>query len=480
MLPDPLRHTISHLSKTVQSVIDLVISFFSEQLAQKDARIKELEDQIAKNSRNSSKPPSSDEFDKPKSLRKKSGKKAGGQKGHKGTTLKMVEHPDEVCLHPVNTCEQCQADLSQQAAASLIRRQVYDIPPLSIVVTEHQAELKRCSCGHCTQAAFPTAAQYSVQYGPQIKGLIAYLQDYQLLPSGRTVELLEDLFNHKLSAGTLYNTRKNAFERLESFEQRLKQLLVACAVAGFDETGFRVAAQRLWLHNCSTDKYTLYAVHAKRGREAMNAIGILPDFKGIAARDGWESYYHYNCTHSLCNAHILRDLVGIKERFEQTWADDLASLLCKVKAVKEKAIQQNKITLSKSTIRRYRKKYNAIIEVGFAANPFEPPKKPKRGRVARPKPLNLLIRLKKNADDVLRFFTDFRAPFDNNLSERDLRMMKVKQKISGGFRSFKGATYFARIRSFISTARKQKVNAFQALTDLFALNTIALKLTQKH
>lgn len=487
MLPKEIKKGIKQLPTESQLLFELVTTFFEQKFEEQDRviksqafRIKELEDQISKNSRNSSKPPSSDGFKKPgpKSLREKSGKKPGGQKGHKGTTLKMVSNPDITERHEVNQCGNCKKDLSDQSPDSIDRRQVYELPPLKITVTEHKAEVKGCPCcGHLNKADFPTGVDRYVQYGPGVKGLITYLQGYQLLPCERTSELFSDLFNHKLSTGTLINTCNKAFTKLADFEERLKQLLVECAVAGFDETGFRVMGNRTWLHSCSTEKFAYYAVHQSRGREAMNHAGILPNFKGVAIHDFYSSYFGYDCKHGLCNAHVLRELIFIKERFGQSWAEDMVNLLLKMKQAKEKAISKGKSALSNVTIKNYRKQYDQIIEKGIQLNPFKPPKEKKRGRKAKPKPLNLVIRLRDHAEDYLRFFTDFKVPFDNNFSERDLRMMKVKQKISGCFRSLKGAISFARIRSYIVTARKQNLNAFNALVNLFESNFIPYFLT---
>lgn len=477
MLPKELQILIDSLPPETQVVVKAIVSFFEKENAVLKARIKELEDQLAKDSSNSSKPPSTDPpKKKPKSLRGTTDRKPGGQKGHKGTTLKLIDNPDDTIPCKVNTCACCNKDLSKQVAAWIERHQVSDIPKLELKVIEYQSEVKPCDCGHINMA-FPAFASHYVQYGPNLKGMATYLQNYQLIPYQRTKELFKDFFGIQLSQGTLYNIGKTAYEKLESFKDRLKELLTYCLVVGFDETGFRVLATRIWLHSYSTDKYAYYEVHAKRGQEAMDDIGILPDFKGIAVHDFWKSYYTYCCEHALCNAHILRDLIFIKERFEQPWAEELIRLLLKMKAAKEKAIEQGKSCFSRPTLQKYRDQYQQIIQKGFDLNPFKPPEKKSKGRYAKPPPRNLLNRLNDYKEDVLRFFTDFKVPFDNNFSERDIRMMKVKQKISGGFRSLKGAKYFARIRSYIMTARKQNVNPLQALTNLFVDNTIGYHLT---
>jgi transposase len=460
-------------------VVRPILLFYEEKIEKLEAKIKELEDQISRNSKNSSKPPSTDEFDKPspKSRRKKSGLKAGGQKGSKGNNLKMVENPDRYVPHRVTECACCKKSLRHQKADEVERRQVYDIPPLELLITEHQAEIKRCSCGYINRAEYPSGVDHYVQYGPNIKSLLVYMQDYQLLPYERTKEFVEDIFGHQLSTGSLYNFREYAFEQLSTFEERLKALLTAAVVAGFDETGIRIMAKRFWLHSCSTTHHAYFEAHTGRGQQAMDAMDILPGFAGVAIHDFWKSYYRYDCTHSLCNAHLLRDLTFIKERFEQQWAQDCIDLLLKMKAAKERAIAQGKSALSHPTLSRYRRLYDEIVQKGLKANPFKPPPKKKKGRIKRTKPRNLIERLRDYADDILRFFYDFKVPFDNNFSERDIRMMKVKQKISGCFRSWNGAKFFTRTRSYILTARKQNVNVFKALNSLFMDNAIAFQLT---
>ncbi len=491
MLPKRLQKIVALLSFSIQELIAEISSYFEQQLAQKDAcirekeaRIQELEDQLCKNSQNSSKPPSTDspykDKPEPKNLRKKTKRQVGGQKGHKGRNLKMVENPNHKKEHKVTTCESCGEDLSGCKVQKICRRQVYDIPPLNVEVTEHRAEVKKCSCGHETRGTFPPGVNHYVQYGSKIRGFLVYLQNYQLLPYERSAELIADIFQHRLSTGTLNNTQKYAFEQLESFEEQLKALLTLATVAGFDETGFRVMAKCWWLHSCSTEDHAYYEVHQKRGNEAMDAIGILPNFEGIAIHDFWKSYLKYACTHGLCNAHLLRELKFIKERFKQDWAEDLATLLCKMKKARDRAVLKGKTTLSKQTLRKYQKRYDLIIQQGFKANPFTPPKEKKPGRVAKTKPLNLLERMRDFKNDIIRFLFDFQVPFDNNFSERDIRMMKLKQKISGCFRSKKGAQYFARIRSYIMTARKQGVNVFEALVDLFEHNSTYAKLVNNN
>lgn len=482
MLPEKLQNEIDKLPLETQALFLAVVSFFEKKVTILEARVKELEDQQSKNSRNSSKPPSTDEFDKPspKSLKPKTNKKAGGQKGHKGDTLKIKATPDKIVIHQVENCEHCNKNLSDKLVDDIRSRQVYDIPPLELKVTEHQQETKICTCGHVNIATFPSGVNHYVQYGPNIKSMLVYLQDYQMLPYKRTKELVKDFFGHDISTGTLSNIRESAFNKLAIFQEKLKTLLTYSSVVGFDETGFRVMAKRFWLHSCSTTNHAYYEVHEKRGQIAMNDIGILPDFKGTAIHDFWKSYYTYTCKHALCNAHILRELVFVNERYQQDWARKLITLLLKIKAAKKRAIVKGKSSFSNSTLYKYQKRYEAVIQEGLKLNPFKPPTKKTRGRHKKTPPRNLLERLRNYSEDALRFLFDFSVPFDNNFSERDLRMMKVKLKISGCFRSLNGADFFARIRSFIMTARKQNVNTFEALASLFMDNSIATTLITPH
>jgi transposase len=476
MLPSEIQDLIKTLPVESQAVVQAIALIYESKIVKLEARIKELEDQLSKNSQNSSKPPSSDGYQKPspKSLRKKSKRKVGGQKGHRGHNLKMTSTPDHTILHPVHNCMACQSDLSNHPLLKKQLRQVYDIPPLQMLVTEHQIEIKQCTCGCINTGQIPSHVSHHVQYGPNIKTLLTYLQDYQLLPYARSAQLVDDLFEHTISQGTLYNIRQTAYETLEAFEMDLEMFLCAAAVAGFDETGLRVVAKLHWLHSCSTDDCVHYHVHPKRGKEAMDDAAILPHFTGTAVHDFWKSYYAYDCQHALCNAHILRELVFIKERFEQDWAQELIDLLLKMKQTKQRAVNQGKSALARATLNKYRQQYDGIVTRGLTQNPLSnaPPVKKKRGRKPKSKPRNLLERLKCYADDILRFFYDFTVPFDNNFSERDLRMMKVKLKISGCFRSLNGAKYFARIRSYIGTARKQGINAFEAIRSLFTKQAI--------
>lgn len=436
-----------------------------------EKRVRHLEDQLAKTSRNSSQPPSSDGFKKPspKSLRKRGPRKSGGQPGHTGHTLKMAAKPDQTKVHRVAQCAWCGRSLAKQKPGSVEKRQVHDLPPSRLIVTEHQGEAKRCVCGHLNKAAFPEGVNAPVQYGDRVKAAAVYLKSYQHLPYERACELLDDLLGCPMSQGTLANVISQCNDRVEEPVAQIKELVAQAAVAHFDETGSRVEDRLWWLHAAATSNATYYDIHRKRGSEAFEAIGILPDFSGRAIHDFWKPYFRYACRHGLCNAHHLRELIFVHEQHQQDWADHLIDCLVDIKA----AVAQAKQTvdhLPEEQIQAFEERYQEILDEGYAQNPLPPRPanaKKKRGRRKKTKPRNLLERLDHHRTEALAFMYDFNVPFDNNLAERDLRMMKVQQKISGTFRTEHGAKAFCRIRSYISTARKNAVGAMDALTRLF-------------
>lgn len=447
-----------------EAVADLFERLVSELEHIKD-RVKTLEDQLAKDSHNSHKPPSSDgpqKRQRTKSLRQPTGKQAGGQVGHKGTTLEPVDKPDHTVVHKVERCRHCAYSLSDVVAIAYDKRQVFEIPPQQLEVTEHQAEMKACpKCHQKSVAVFPADVTHRTQYGPRFKAIAVYLLNQQLLPYERTAEVFGDIFSQPVSTGTLVNFNQSCFDSLASYEQSVKAKLIASEVGHFDETGMKINGQLHWLHCASTAGLTLYACHKKRGQEAMHALGILPDFQGTAVHDFWKAYLTYGCEHALCNTHNLRDLIFLDEQDNQQWAKEMIALLLKTKA----QVEQNIMRLNQRTLREIEQKYQAILRKGFLANPPPAvrPGRKKRGRKKKTKSRNLLERFEKYRKEILAFAYDFKVPFDNNQAERDLRMMKVQQKISGTFRSADGANIFCRIRGYISTSRKQGVNVLHAI-----------------
>lgn len=447
-----------------------------ERIEQLEARVEALEHQLGKNSRNSSKPPSGDGFGKrTRSLRQKSERRSGGQTDHPGTTLEWSEAVDWVVEHRVGQCQGCGASLEHEPVERIIARQVHDLPPLRLEVSEHQAQVQCCPvCGLENQAQFPPEVSHAVQYGSVLKGVMVYLMEGQLLPSGRTVELLDEVFGAQVSEGTLYNTRAQCFEAIEPIAGAIATDLQQATVAHFDETGMRVNGKLWWLHVACTDELTSYFVHPKRGQAAIDEMNILPQFEGKAVHDNWVSYGSYQgCTHSLCNAHHLRELTFIFERYGQPWAFQMILLLCTIKHQLDQAKAAGQTALAPDWVLEFEQRYQAVIEQGLAANPPPPPPPEKRrGRVKQSPPRNLLHRLSHQPAAVLGFMHDFTVPFDNNQAERDLRMMKLKQKISGGFRSIEGARMFCRIRGYLSTLRKQGIPVLDALVDLFMGNPV--------
>ncbi len=449
-----------------EAVVSL-IEYLQDEMDSLSSRLHALEVQNKTNSRNSSKPPSSDGMKKPpKQTRKPTGKKPGGQKGHTGTTLKMVETPDRIIEHEVDFCTHCGKDLSASPAIDTQRRQVFDIPPICVEVTEHRTETKRCSCcGELIEGQFPPEVTHPTQYGPRLKAISLYLKNYALLPYERTAELFEDLFGTPISVGTLTSINRRGGERVEEVGERIKEALRSESVAHFDETGMRVCGKLNWLHVASSEKLTSYQVHPKRGGKAMEVMGILPFFKGTAVHDGWKSYFAYGCAHSLCNAHHLRELTCIHEEYGQEWAGGMIDFLLEVKARRENSERQN---FSESELEEFEKRYRSLVRKGLDANPSpERQKEKRRGRVKKSKPRNLLERLQNHEKATLAFMYDFSVPFDNNRGERDIRMMKVQQKVSGTFRSEDGAQWFCALRSYISTARKHGYNVMSTLQDIF-------------
>jgi transposase len=441
-----------------EAIIDLIEKLF--------ARVEELERRLNKDSHNSSKPPSSDGLSRKERRvqERRSRKKRGGQNGHEGKQLKMSDTPDHREIHRVSKCHKCNCSLDNIQAKGCRKRQVFDIPPVSLEVTEHQAEYKECPhCGAFTEAQFPDGITRPAQYGSRVKGFITYLSQYQLIPYERVTELLEDLFGVRISTGTIYNTNRQAYEAGAATEEAIRNLLKKQPILHADETGVFIGGLLHWLHVLSDERLTYYGLHTKRGKEAIEDVGIIPEYRVYLMHDFWSSYLSYECAHVFCNAHILRELTGIHEDFGQNWPLEMIDLLVRAK----KQVEARTVHLKKSTIRKFEDEYDLILSKGFQCNPLGSGGPPRRGRKKKSKPRNLLERLRDHKEGVIGFVKDFSIPFDNNQAERDLRMVKVQQKISGCFRSIEGGMFFARIRGYISTVKKHNENVLSALQALF-------------
>jgi transposase len=436
----------------------------ADEMAAMQARLAELERRLGLNSSNSGKPPSSDGLKKPvrvSSLRQSSGKKPGGQKGHPGETLCRTETPDVIIDHYPFACAGCGAPLADAMATGHAARQVFDLPePQPLVVTEHRAHDCRCAaCGAQTRAAFPDRVTAPVQYGKRIGAFVLYLLHYQLLPEKRLAMLMTDLFGVRMATATIARISQDCAERCQGFVHVVRNQLAAAPVKHMDETSFRIGGKTQWLHVASTMLLTFYRVSAKRG-------SMLADVTGIVVHDHWHPYYTLkNVLHALCNAHHLRELKALAEIEKEDWARRMQRLLRRAcHAVNLARVQE--MSLRPELIALIERCYDAIVADGPAFHAGQPAlaKARPRGRPPRRVGHNLLLRLSTRKPNVLRFLTDPGVPFTNNLAERDGRMMKLRQKISGGFRSDQGAADFAVIRSLLSTARKQGWARLHTLT----------------
>jgi transposase len=455
--------------------LEALVAQQREQIEQLGVYIRELEARLAKDSHNSSKPPSSDGLKrKTKSLRAKSGKKAGGQLGHRGETLHLVALPDEVVEHRLTHCPHCQTPLADAEVVLRERRQVQELPlSVRLVVREHQALHVRCpTCAHVSIGAFPADASSRAQYGARVRALAVYLVEQQHLPLGRVQQLLRDLLGLRLGRGTLVTWIQQAARILQPVEACIKGALAQAQVLHHDETGVRRGGKLAWAHVTSTSRLTHYAIHPKRGHEALEAIGILPTYQGVSVHDGWGSYAIYTaCRHALCNVHHLRELTFLEEQYQQAWAADMKTLLREMKVATDHARSGGQLGLSPTRRAEFIARYQALLECGLAANPppADPPRRVgQRGRLAQSPARNLLERLLLRQDQVLAFLDDLVIPFDNNQAERDLRGLKIQQKVSGCFRSDWGADAYATIRGYLATLRKQGQSLLAALNALFA------------
>lgn len=448
--------------------LEALVAQQAQRIAELEALVAELRARLDQNSSNSSKPPSTDGYakqpvNKDRSLRRRSGRKPGGQPGHQGHHLERREDPDRAVLHPVERCECCGRDLSEAPIVESQSRQVFDLPDMpSLECVEHWIHKRRCECGHLTSSRFPKEATAPACYGPRIRALGIYLVSYQHLPYERAADILTDWAGAPISVATLQAFIAQGADGLKEFLEEIRSQLTTAEVAHFDETGGRIDGRLGWIHSASTETLTLLTAHRKRGIEAMQDAGVLPAFRGVAVHDGWAPYRNFTeAKHALCGAHHLRELTAANEQ-GQAWALGMSCLLLDTKDAVDEARAAGRTRLLAKALSELHASYRAVTELGYEENPGlatrDDGPRPKRTKAQ-----NLLLRLDEREDEVLRFAHDFRVPFDNNLSERDLRMIKLQQKISGSWRTRAGAERFLAIRSYLSTARKRQLRPIDAL-----------------
>jgi transposase len=456
--------TDKSLSPAAKVIFELLLSLVVELLQ----TIKELNTKLNLNSKNSSKPPSSDNFPKGGNSKKGRGRKPGGQKGRKGSTLKKVSNPDKTKDHyPKGKCR-CGNDLSELTSTGHTSRQVWDLI-IQTMITEHRAHQVQCSCGEVHNANFPSGVNNHTQYGDTVKAIATYFSQYQLIPFERAKEMFKDIFNLDLSAGTVCNANSSLSDKLKNFDKKVKEALVASEVNHSDETYINITGKNNYLHVLSNEFFTLLYPHKKRGRDAMNEMEVLPNFKGKLIHDFYKPYLKYECEHLFCGSHLIRELIFSEEQEEQHWARKMRQLL------QVSNYLRNKGRLYEDRVDKIEEWYSEVLLMGQKESPPPERKETKRkGRVSlfkndkKSKSRCLLERFRDYREGILKFIHDPTVPFTNNLGERDLRMAKVHQKISGCFRSMDGARTYAQIRSYISTVKKQGLNVMKGITDAFS------------
>lgn len=454
--------------KELVAAQQLLIEQQTARIAELEARIIELERRVGRSPRNSSMPPSAEGLSKPpanRAERRRAERRPGKQPGDEGHHLAQVPDPDEVLTHRPRRCRSCEGDLSSAEIVSVERRQVFEVPQTRAHVTEHQMVKLRCSCGCVTKAPAPPEATAPACYGPSVRALAVYLSVYQHVPYDRLAEIFTDVVSMPVSVGAIKAMVAEAGGGLGLFLDVVADLLKDAPAVHFDETGGRVEGSLHWVHVASTSLYTLLACHKRRGTVAMDDIGVIAKITGVAVHDGWKPYRAYEVVHALCNAHHLRELQGVFERFDQDWADEMIGLLLDAKEAVEEAVAKGHTRLDATTLHSIRVRYGKLVQKGWAVNAR--PTRATTGKWYQNTAVNLLNRLDADRDDVLRFTVDFRAPFDNNQGERDIRMVKLQQKISGSWRTKTGADDFCAIRSYVSTMKKHGHDVLAGLHQLF-------------
>lgn len=455
-----MQATISSLQKSVDTM--------SSTITELNQVIDELKEQLKKNSGNSSKPPSSDGYKKPapKSLRGKSGKKQGGQKGHEGTYLEAVAEPDEVIKHMPAACKGCPrfAKCKGQACVSEQRNIVDAVVEVKIIA--HQVLSVDCPLhGGTRTGEFPENVRGPIQYGENLQSLVVSLNTSGALSINRIHEILGNVFDIPLSTGVITTMVRRCANAVSETVEKIRKKIAASELAHFDETGTRVDGKTQWVHVACNENYTYLYLNRKRGTQAMDEGGVLTMFGGIAVHDCWKPYWHYDSIlHAICNAHVLRELIGVIENHpEQKWAPAFRKLLLDMLGAKEKAQAKEKEQLSKYLLDKFSKKYDDILETGIQENPLPEAPAKKRGRRKRGKVRALIERLQEYKASVCLFIESFAVPFSNNQAEQDIRIIKVKTKVSGCFRTEQGASDYLKIMSYVGTAKKHGMNPFEAV-----------------
>jgi transposase len=445
-----------------------IIAQLLERISQLETENLELRRRLGLKSHNSSKPPSSDGLAKKPGIPKESGKKNGGQVGHAGKTLEKVANPDQTVVHHASECRSCRRKFSLADVEQIVaKRQVFDIPEPKLEVTEHQMGEITC-CGEKYYGEFPSEVTSSVQYGNKIKALSVLLNNEYRLPLEKTESLLADLYNCSYSQSLVMSANAECYEQLDEAENQIKAAILLSETAHFDETGMRIEGRLNWLHVASNRWWTYLFVDPKRGKEALESEeSIIKDYRNWAVHDCWKPYFRFeNCRHILCNAHLLRELESLKEQ-GSNWGREMQDFIYEMSEATEKGAR----VLADRAV--WEARYEQICGRGELEEP--PPEKGKRGRPKSSLGRNLLNRLKKHQAGIMEYAFTAEVPFTNNQAERDIRCVKIKQKISNSFRSRKGAKHYARIQGFVSTVRKHKMQVFQEIVNVFNQKEISFQ-----
>ena len=445
-----------------EQLVDIIFALV-EQVKKLTARVEELEAKLNTNSGNSSKPPSQDGYGKPapKSLREPSGKKPGGQKGHEGNGLRLEREPDETIEHNAEVCQKCGTSLRDADCVCVATSNVIDFEIEVKIVSHKQMETVCPNCGSKNKGEMPKEASHSMVYGAGLRAFVVMLTNYVCVGMKKISNILADVFGICISTGTIKNINSSFAQNSGPILREIKERAVSSPIINADESGMNVNGANWWVHNASTPELTYMTAHQKRGVDGIDDNGVLSDYVGVVVHDFWSPYFKYtDCAHAMCCAHLLRELNWVHENTDYTWAAEMRTLLCKMKIVKEDYLQAEKLELSRYYVTKFAREYAEIVALGELESPRI------KGQTKQSKSRNLLERFIGYKDEITLFAHDFNVPFDNNQAERDIRNAKVKQKVSGLFRSESGIKNFAGTSSVIGTAKKQGLSVFKTLKDI--------------